>query len=447
MQSSLLPTLLFLLLSISALFTHASIIHTWHTPQGTKVLFTQTKGLPIVDIALNFDAASSRDSEDGSNNDKLGISALTNAMLGTHSKDHTESEIIEGFTAIGAQFSAHSFKDMSIVSLRVLSQSDILNPSIKLLAEVVAQPVFKQAILNRLKQQTQQGILAKKDSPASIASEAFANTLFGTHPYANPSSGNAISVANITIQAIQHHYKKYYVAKNLNIAIVGDVSLVQAKSIAKQLTHKLNIGQKAKPLVKVSVLKKSIDKHIDFKSLQSHLYIGTTGINRDHPDYYALYLANHIFGGSTLNSVLGEVIREKNGLAYSVYSYFQPMAANGIFAINLQTKNAQLSKASHLTFQTLNNFIVTGITTQTLQDAKDNIIGSFALRSASNAQIKTYLSLIGFYDLPLDYLSGFPNKIQALNVKIVQAAVNRFFSQAHWLTLSVGGKPKTIKPK
>lgn len=425
---SLLLVPILLLISVQG----SATIHTWHTPEGAKVLFMQNNALPIVDIALNFDAASSRD------NGRFGLAKLTAQMIGTHSKYHNESEIIDAFSSVGAEFSSTALKDMAIISLRTLSRKEILNPTIQLFSEVVAEPVFKRDILNRFKKQNTQAILASYDKPATLAQEIFIKTLYQNHPYTQPSVGTTKTIKQINLSHIKQHYKQYYVGKNLNIAMVGDLSLAQAKSVARQITHHLNSGQKASTLAQVAEVK-GTTKHIDYDSTQSHLIIAKKGISRSDKHYHSLYLANHIFGGGALTSVLGRVIREKNGLAYSVYSYFQPMKLGGFFAINLQTKNAQLKKAKKLTLETLDNFIKQGINEQSVQEAKDYIIGSFALRTASNEQILSHLSLIGFYELPLDYLTQFPPKIAQLSVKEVQNSVAEFFKDSRWVIVSLGG--------
>jgi Predicted Zn-dependent peptidases len=193
---------------------------------------------------------------------------------------------------------------------------------------------------------------------------------------------------------------------------VGDISKVKAKQIARQISHGLNVGQKAKANSVVLPLEQPQTIHIEFPSKQTHLLIGQAGINRSHPDYYPLYLGNHIFGGSGLTSILSDEIREKKGLAYSAYSYFTKMQSNGFFMMRMQTKNDQAIEAKNIAIETLKNFRNNAIDAQKLQDGKDNIIGGFALETASNANILTYLSIIGFYDLPLDYLSSFTDKIQ-----------------------------------
>ncbi|MBT6655554.1 MAG: insulinase family protein, partial [Candidatus Thioglobus sp.] len=250
--------------------------------------------------------------------------------------------------------------------------------------------------------------------------------------------GTEKSINQISLQDLKQHYDKFYVAKNLTIALVGDITKVKAKQIARQISHGLNVGKKAKNNPVITALKSPKKIHIEFPSKQTHLLIGQSGVNRSHPDYYPLYLGNHIFGGSGLTSILSDEIREKKGLAYSAYSYFTKMKSNGFFMMRMQTKNDQALEAKNIALQTLKNFRNNAIDTQKLQDGKDNIIGGFALETASNANILTYLSIIGFYDLPLDYLSSFTDKIKDISAQDIQNAYERLIDMDKLIILSVG---------
>ena len=421
------------LLLLFASSAHAKLdIQHWTTPEGAKVFFAQTKGLPILDIALNFDAAASRDG------DQFGLASLTSTLLGTATKYHNEEQIINAFEAVGAQFSTSSLKDMSIVSLRTLTRQSILKKSLDIFTEVIAQPSFEQTYLTREKRQTLRAIEAAKQSPASVASLAFDKAVFVDHPYAHAKIGTQETISQISLKDIKHHYQQYYVAKNLTIALVGDISKAQAKQIARQISHGLNIGKKAKVNSIVLPLEQLQTIHIEFPSKQTHLLIGQAGINRSHPDYYPLYLGNHIFGGSGLTSILSDEIREKKGLAYSAYSYFTKMQSNGFFMMRMQTKNSQTEEARKIAIRTLEYFISQPMTQQQLQDGKDNIIGGFALETASNANILTYLSIIGFYNLPFDYLSGFTDKIKDISAKDIQKSYERLIDMDKLIVLSVG---------
>ena len=423
--------LILLLLFVSSAQAKLDIKH-WTTPEGAKVFFAQTKGLPILDIQLNFDAAASRDG------DQFGLASLTSALLGTATQYHNEEQIINSFEAVGAQFSNSSLKDMSIVSLRTLTRQSILKKSLDIFTEVIAQPSFEQTYLTREKRQTLRAIEAAKQSPASVASLAFDKAVFADHPYAHAKIGTQETISQISLKDIKHHYQQYYVAKNLTIALVGDISKAQAKQIARQISHGLNIGEKAKVNSIVLPLEQLQTIHIEFPSKQTHLLIGQAGINRSHPDYYPLYLGNHIFGGSGLTSILSDEIREKKGLAYSAYSYFTKMQSNGFFMMRMQTKNSQTEEAKKIAIRTLEYFITHPMAQQQLQDGKDNIIGGFALETASNANILTYLSIIGFYNLPLDYLSGFTDKIKDISAEDIQKSYERLIDMDKLIVLSVG---------
>jgi zinc protease len=303
---------------------------------------------------------------------------------------------------------------------------------------VITQPSFEQKYLTRERRQTLRSIEASKQSPASIASLAFDKAVFANHPYAHPKIGTEKSINQISLQDLKQHYDKFYVAKNLTIALVGDITKVKAKQIARQISHGLNVGKKAKNNPVITALKSPKKIHIEFPSKQTHLLIGQSGVNRSHPDYYPLYLGNHIFGGSGLTSILSDEIREKKGLAYSAYSYFTKMKSNGFFMMRMQTKNDQALEAKNIALQTLKNFRNNAIDTQKLQDGKDNIIGGFALETASNANILTYLSIIGFYDLPLDYLSSFTDKIKDISAQDIQNAYERLIDMDKLIILSVG---------
>jgi len=424
-------TLILFLLLVTNAQAKLDIQH-WTTPEGAKVFFAQTKGLPILDVALNFDAAASRDG------DQFGLASLTNGLLGTATQYHNEEQIINAFESVGAQFSTSSLKDMSIVSLRTLTRQPILKKSLDTFTEVITQPSFEQKYLTRERRQTLRSIEASKQSPASIASLAFDKAVFANHPYAHPKIGTEKSINQISLQDLKQHYDKFYVAKNLTIALVGDITKVKAKQIARQISHGLNVGKKAKNNPVITALKSSQKIHIEFPSKQTHLLIGQSGVNRSHPDYYPLYLGNHIFGGSGLTSILSDEIREKKGLAYSAYSYFTKMKSNGFFMMRMQTKNDQALEAKNIALQTLKNFRNNAIDTQKLQDGKDNIIGGFALETASNANILTYLSIIGFYELPLDYLSGFTDKIKNISAQDIQNAYARLVDMDKLIILSVG---------
>jgi len=187
------------------------------------------------------------------------------------------------------------------------------------------------------------------------------------------------------------------------------------------------------------------EQRISHPASQSHILVGAPGMSRTDPDYYSLYVGNYILGGGGFVSRLMDEIREKKGLAYSVYSYFIPLKQPGAFQIGLQTRKDQADEALQLVRSTLAQFIAKGPTEKELLAAKQNIVGGFPLRIDSNRKILDYLSIIGFYDLPLTYLDDYTRKIEAVTVAQVRDAFARHIDPQAMATVIVGAPEGAAK--
>ena len=133
-------------------------------------------------------------------------------------------------------------------------------------------------------------------------------------------------------------------------------------------------------------------------------------------------------------------VRDKRGLAYSVHSYFQPLAQLGPFQIGMQTKKAQANDALKVAREVLATFLAQGPSEAELQAAKQNLIGSFPLRLDSNRKLLENVAMIGFYGLPLDYLDHYPNNIDKVTVADIKAAFARHVQAEHLVTVVVAGE-------
>ena len=162
------------------------------------------------------------------------------------------------------------------------------------------------------------------------------------------------------------------------------------------------------------------------------------GLRRVDPDYFPLLVGNHILGGGGFISRLMEEVRQKRGLAYSVYSFFSPYKEQGPFQIGLQTKKEQSEEALALTQKVLKDFVASGPTDEELLAAKQNIIGGFPLRIDSNSKILSYLSMIGFYNLPLTYLTDYLVAVEAVTTEQIRQAFQRRIQPDGMVTVVVG---------
>jgi zinc protease len=433
MHVKLLPLLLLL---ISQTCFSAAKIECWNTAKGSRVYYVQAEGLPMVDIQVVFDAGSARDGK------QHGISDLTSVMLNTGAGDWNADAIAQRLESVGAEFDAGSSKDNAWVSVRTLVQQDLLDTTLTTLQKILTKPTFNQGDFTREKSRTLAGLKHREESPGALAAIAFSKALYGKHPYSHPSSGFTETVEKITADDLRNFYQQYYVAENAIIVIVGDMEKKQARQTAETLLADLPSGHKPEPIPPVAMPEKGKHRHIEFDSTQTHVLSGTLGTHREDEDYFTLYVVNHILGCSGLVSKVFKDIREKRGLAYSASSQISPYFRKGLFTMGLQTKNDQTPKALKVLNKTLEDFITEGPTEAELIAAKKNITGGFAMRIDTNSKLTNYVSMIGFYQKPLNYLDTFQEKIEAVTVESIKDAFKRRIDPDMLQTITVGSSEK-----
>ncbi len=415
---------------------YAVDIQHWQSSNGASVYFVEAPELPMIDISVLFDAGSVRDG------DKAGLALLTSAMLNEGAAGLDIDQLANAFADVGAQFGASARRDSAGVSLRSLTAESSLSPAVETFKKVLGQPDFPQASLTRIKKQVLLGFDGEKQSPRAIATREFFKQLYGAHPYGEMPSGNMESVTALSVDDLKAFYQRYYVASNAVIAIVGAVEKAKAMVIAESISKVLKTGTKPSPMSPVMALDEAKQVHIPFPSSQTHVYMGQPGIARGDDDYFALYIGNHILGGSGLVSLISNEIREKRGLSYSSYSYFRPMREAGPYQFGLQTRNEQVDEALTVLRDTVQKFIENGPSQAQLEAAKQNITGGFALRVDSNRELLGYISMLGFYNMPLDYLGKFKDKINAVTVEQSKTVFQKRVNPEKMVTVLVGGEAK-----
>ncbi len=407
-----------------------SIQH-WQSASGAKVLFVEDHDIPMLDVAVTVPAGSRYDS-------KSGLAGMTHEMLDLGAGDLSEDAISGGIADIGAELGGDVDQDMASITLRTLSSAPERDKALGIMAKVVQHPAFPDEILAREKTRVIAALKEDETKPESIASRAFYKAVFGKHPYALPVSGDVAGVEAVDDRDVREFYRTHYNAARAVVAIMGDVTVKEAHAIAEQLTDELPVSNEPLPMPLVAMQIKSTEQRIPHPATQSHILIGEPGMSRTDPDYFTLYVGNYILGGGGFVSRLMNEVREKRGLAYSVYSYFFPLGQPGPFQIGLQTKKDQADEALALVRRTLDQFVADGPTEAELMAAKQNIIGGFPLRIDSNRKILGYLSVIGFYDLPLTYLDDFTGRVEKVTVQQIRDAFARHIHPDAMATVIVG---------
>ncbi|MDA8129303.1 MAG: pitrilysin family protein [Betaproteobacteria bacterium] len=422
-----------LLLSLPFSAQAALVLQHWKTPQGARVIFVESHELPILDVSVDFAAGSARDPAG-----QAGLAQLTHILLDQGAGGLSDTAIAHRLADVGAELGGTFDRDRAGVTLRTLASASEKNAALDILARVLQKPDFPQAVVTREKQRLIASIREAEADPATVAGKAFYRALYGTHPYAHDEAGEPDEIERLTRKDLQGFYRAHYSAPNAVISLIGDISRPEAEAIAARLAGGLSSAPAAPALPKPAPAPAS-EQRIAFPSTQSHVLVGAVGVARSDPDFFALFVGNYALGGGGFDSRLMHEVRDKRGYAYSAYSYFFPMMEAGPFQLGLQTKLAQTDDALKVAQATLRQFIAEGPTEAELKQAKDNLTGGFPLRIDSNKKILEYLSLIGFYHLPLDYLDTWVDKVNAVDVAAVKRAFAHHIDPDKLVTVVVGG--------
>jgi zinc protease len=426
------------LLAVAAFPARAILpIQHWQTASGARVYFVENHDLPIFDVSVEFPAGAGYDRAD-----KAGLAAMTNRLLDAGVDGMSEDDIARRMADVGAQLGGRFDTDRAGLVLRTLSNAKERNQALDVMARILRGPIFPKDVLEREIVRTIGALKEADTKPDTIASRTFYRLVYRDHPYALRASGEVETLEKIAPADLSAFYRRHYAAPYAVVAMMGDVTRVEAEAIAEQLTRGLPQATGPEPsLPPVADLAVGATRTIGHHATQAHILIGAPGIRRDDPDYFPLFVGNYVLGGGGFVSRITEEVRQKRGLAYSAYSYFSPLQREGPFLIGMQTQRDQAGEALEIVRKTVREFVADGPTDRELLAAKQNIVGGFPLRIDSNRKIHDYLSLIGFYRLPLTYLEDFAKNVEQVTAAGVRAAFKRRVHPDRMVTVVVGPEP------
>ncbi len=404
---------------------------------GITLLFVETKALPIINISVAIKAGAIYDPPG-----KGGVANLTAAMLDEGTKSRTSMQIAEEIDFIGGRLSASGGEDFSSASLVVLKKD--LATGMGLLTDILLNPVFPEEELERKKKETIAAIISEKDDPGAVASRAFYKAVFKEHPYGIPVEGDEESVSSITRDDIIRFFQQYYKPNNTIIAVTGDIKYKEAVSLIESSFKRWEKSKLILPAIPSVIKVANHDSiYIERNITQSNIILGHTGLSRDNPDYYAVTVMNYILGGGSFESRMTKEIRDKKGLAYSVYSRFDVNKYPGAFSVEVQTKNETAMEAIDGIKAELKKIREEQVSDEELKDAKSYLTGSFPLRLDTNAKISKFLVLVEYYNLGLDYINEYAKKINAVTKDDILRVARKYIDTENYITVIVGKQEKT----
>jgi zinc protease len=403
-------------------------------PNNLVWLFSQQSELPLVTLELIIKAGTLEDPQG-----KEGLANLTASLLLNGTKSRPSAKIAEELDFMGAHLSAAGGDDFATVSLTVLKKD--LGPALDLFKDILLNPTFPVAEMQRKVSQFKAALASDEDEPMVVASRAFAKNLYGSFPYGHPVRGTTQGLSAITRNDLVDFHRQYYRPNNAVLSLVGDLTLDEARQwVTKTFGAWAATPIPSAKLPPIPPLTQRQEVIIDKDISQANIVLGSLGITRNNPDFYAFQVMNYILGGGGFSSRLMDDIRVNRGLAYSVSSAFSPGLEPGPFAVALETKNATAAEAINQVLEQLKRIKTQAVTADELKDAKSYLVGSFSRKMDSMSKRAWLLGYVEVYGLGLDYPWRYPELIQHLTPADIQQVADKYIHPEKYLLVIVGKK-------
>jgi zinc protease len=402
------------------------------SPGGIEAWLVHEPAIPIVAMEVVWRDAGEKRAPAS----KAGITGVLAAMLDEGAGDLDSQAFAERQQDNGISLGFNADLDHFSFNLRTLSKNTGI--AFELIRLALTQPRFDAESLDRVKRQIEMQLVREQEQPGTIASRTLYAAAFPDHPYGRPSRGTAETVTGVTADDLRAYLKKELTRDRLIIGVVGDITAEKLAASLDSLFGGLTatgepvaVPERAPELRERPIV---VERDLPQSVVQ---FIGK-GVRRDDPDFYAAYVMNYMLGGGGFNSRLTTEVREKRGLAYSVYSYLVPMRESGVWAGGVATRNDQVAESLRIIRAELDRMRREGPEAQELAEAKTYINGSFPLQLSSNGAIAGTLVGMQLAGLGTEYIEERPKLINAVTAEDVRRVAERLLDPSKLLVVVVG---------
>jgi zinc protease len=416
------------LLAFSAGPVIAVEIQQFSTPAGIKVYLVENYTSPIITTSFSFSGGASQDPEG-----KAGAAHFLSSMLdeGAGEASGQEFQALAEKYGIDLGFSAQ--RDYFTGSMQTLAENS--SEAFRLLHLALNEPRFDARPMERMRQSILRGLKRAKNRPRSIASKAMRAAIFKGHPYARPTRGSIESVSNLTRDDLSTIHRRLMVKKGLVIGVVGAVSKQELGPIIDGVFASLPENSDRKIIADARLeFGSKIEKHLDIN--QSIVSFAFPGFKRSDPEFFAAYLANHILGGGSFSSRLYDEVREKRGLAYSVYSRLATYSHAAYTLVGSATSTERVDEAIEVMRAELKRMAEEGPTAKELAAAKKYVIGSYAIRNLDTSlKVASVLVAIQQINLGIDYIDRREKIINSVTLEEVKSVAAKLLGNTPTLVI------------
>ena len=404
------------------------------SPGGIEAWFVQDATVPLIAMEYSFGGGATQDPAD-----KPGVGNMVASLLDEGSGDLDSKTFHERLDRRAIELSFSSTRDHFRGSLRMLK--DNKDEAYDLLRMALTSPHFEAADVERIRAQVLSGLRRDTTNPTSLASRKFLEVAFGDHPYGRPANGTLDSVPKIDAADLKDYVRRVIAKDGLRIAVVGDVDADTLGKLLDKTFGGLPAKASLTPVPDVMAAKPPQRAFIPLDVPQTVVTFGGPGILRHDPDFMAGYVVNHILGGGGLSSRLYHEVREKRGLAYSVYESLLWMDHSALFVGNTGTRADRAGETVDAIEKEVRRIAEEGPTQKELDEAKSYLKGSQMLALDTSSKLAQALLQYQLDKLPIDYIEKRNAIVDAVTLDDAQKAAKRLWGQG-LLTVIVGRAPQ-----
>ncbi len=406
------------------------------SPGGIKAWLVESHVNPLIAIRFAFVGGASQDAPG-----KDGQAYFVTSMMDEGAGELDASAFQEREQALAMRMEFDAGRDVMLGNIQTLAENK--DEVFDLVRLAMSKPRFDEDALERVRAQILAGLKFDENDPETVASLAWDRLAFNDHPYGRPVKGTMASIAAITSEDLHDYVRRVFARDKLVVSVVGDITAEELGPALDQLFGDL---PERSELVQVAEARPPLGptrEVIIMDVPQSVAQFGHRGIARDDDDFIAAYVLNYIIGGGGFSSRLMEEVREKRGLAYSVYSNLYPYQHGAVFVGNVATKNEAVGQSLTVIQDELLRLSEQGPSQEELDSAKSYLTGAYALRFESSTSIASQLLWIQIEDLGIDYITKRNALVEAVTMDDIKRVAKRLLAADQLITTIVG---KPVEP-
>ena len=414
----------------------SEITQAWTDKNGARVYVVNQPDSPVIDIEILFDAGSTQEGIPG-------LAYLVNRLVKEGPSGYSQEVWVDKLEALGVRFSVSAERDLARLHFRLVPDNrhpENTREAVALLSQIVESPAFREEDIARLR--AQQAVLLSQESqePSILAEKTWDSLVFSDPAYAHWPHGVAEHLSALTSDQVTAFFAQHYRPEKMVIAIVGDLAHLDARELSEQLSdacqhHSVSLFSIPQEVV---IEAPAVVHHIEYPSSQTHLGIGAMAVNQHHADYVPLRVGTHIFSGSGLSSLLFQRVRGDLGLVYNVGGRLVPLLHDGFLYVVAQTRAEEAQKTKAAILEVWKHFSNNGPTEEELKHAKANLKSTLWLQVTDNASFSELVAYLGYYRLPLSYLSDLERAIDEVTALEIQQAWKTHFPVDKLTIVTVG---------